>query len=708
MIQLRYNILYFSVVSSIVLSVSSVYANSNNAQNLPTIQLKSEEKEEHIAKKAVSGLKSDTPLFQTAQSVSVVTSEQLNQKQAFTLTDAIKGIAGVSAGNRSRRGWDDIIIRGQSASNQVFIDGLRQGTSSDVAIDLSGMDQVQVIKGPASVNFGQALPGGIVNLVSKRPEAKSFANADVTYGSYAFRQAQFDLNYSPNETKEGAFRLAGRIADQNDPVDQVYFKNFSISPSYNFDLGDQAKLSTVASYQHREYLRMQGLPVIGTLKPNPNGQLASSTFFGEPSFGPYKGDVYRLGYTFNYAFKNGWNFEQNAAVRKAIMDGRFVSMVQWVPTSNFTTITRQANVQHYNNLNYTIDNQLKNTFRFYGMEHNILMGVDAMKDRSEQSNFNCKIDNFNFYKPIYNTYVDCSKQLSPKSTVSKTEYVGVYLRDQLTIQDNLILNLAGRHDWAKTATDNLITGKSTSQNHHAFTGSASALYNINHWVAPYVSYSTSFTPTSGTDRQGQAFDPQTGKQLEAGFKFQNEAQNIQATLSWYNLVLDNVLVTDPNNASFQVQDGQQKTKGVEAELTANLSDRLRLNASFSHMYEAKISKDTNRNKIGQRLENTPENTYSLSMRYYPVSDSLGWYLGTGVRGESAKPITGDASIDVPAYTVFDAEAGYEAQHWGAQLSVLNMFDKEYYAGSIANKDNTNRLVALGSPRQINFTLKFKY
>lgn len=588
------------------------------------------------------------------------------------------------------------------------IDGLRQSTSSDVAVDLSGMDQVQVVKGPASVNFGQALPGGIVNLVSKRPEAKTFANADLTYGSYAFRQAQFDLNYSPNEKKEGAFRLAGRIADQNDPVDQIYFKNFSISPSYNFDLGDKAKLSTVASYQHREYLRMQGVPVVGTLKKNPNGQIANTTFFGEPAFGPYKGDAYRLGYTFNYELNSGWVFEQNAAMRKALVDGRFVSMTQWVPSSNFTTISRKANVQHYNNLNYTIDNQIKNKFQFYGTSHNILVGVDGMKDRSEQSNFDCKIHDFNFYKPIYNTNVDCSNQLLPKATVSKTEYVGIYLRDQITIQDNIIVNLAGRQDWAKTATDNLITGKSSSQNHHAFTGSASALYNINNWMAPYVSYSTSFTPTSGTDSKGHAFDPQTGRQLEAGFKFQNESQNLQATLSWYDLALDNVLVTDPNNVTFQVQDGQQQTKGIEAELTVNVSDKLRLNASFSHMYDAKISKDTNINKIGQRLENTPENTYSLSMRYYPMTELSGWYIGTGVRGESAKPITGDTSIETSAYTLFDAEVGYEALHWGGQLSVLNMFDKEYYAGSIANKNNENRLVALGSPRQINFTLKFKY
>ncbi|MBF7682238.1 TonB-dependent siderophore receptor [Acinetobacter sp. B5B] len=704
--------LHLSVYSILCVSATHLHAASNThtTETLPTLAVTAETNgnTNYAAKTAASGLKSETPLFKTAQSVSVVTSEQLEQKQASTLSDAIGDIAGVSAGNRSRRGTDDIIIRGQSASNQVFIDGLRQTNSSDVAVDLSGIDQVQVIKGPASVNFGQSLPGGIVNLVTKRPMANSFATADLTYGSYNFKEGQFDLNYSPNQTKEGAFRLTGRVADQKDEVDYVYFKNFYISPSYNFDLGDQAKLSVIASYQRREYMRLQGIPILGTLKNNPNGPIERSAYLGEPSFGPYKGNVYRFGYTYNYDFGNELSFEQNFAVRKAEVDGRFVSMTQWVGNSRYSTITRRAQAQNNDNLNYTIDNQLKKNLNFSHSQHQILAGVDGMHEKREQNNFDCKVANFNFYKPAYYTGVDCSKPASPVNTTVTTQYVGLYLRDQINIQDKLILSLAGRYDWVKSENDNFVTSIKTSQNHQAFTGSGSALYNINNWVAPYVSYSTSFFPNSGTDKNGSSFDPQKGKQLETGFKFQNDSQSLQGSIAWYTLALDNVLVSDPLATGFNITDGQQKTKGIEAELAANLSDQLRINASFSHMYEAKTSKDTSASKVGQRLENTPENTYSLSTRYYTQSDSLGWYIGGGVRGESSKPITGDTSVKVPRFSLFDTEAGYNALHWGAQLSIRNLFNKEYYAGTIANRNNDNRLVALGNPRQINFTLKFKY
>ena len=178
------------------------------------------------------------------------------------------------------------------------------------------MDQVQILKGPASINFGLVAPGGMVNLVTKRPEAESFARASMTYGSYSLKEGTFDLNYSPNNSEKGAFRLNGRISDQDDPTDYVYFKNFYISPSYNFDLGDNTDLSVIASYQHREYIRQQGLPVIGTLKDNPNGPIDRSLYIGDPNFGKYEADVYRTGYTFKHTFDNGWNFNQNFAVQK--------------------------------------------------------------------------------------------------------------------------------------------------------------------------------------------------------------------------------------------------------------------------------------------------------------------------------------------------------------------------------------------------------
>ena len=223
-------------------------------------------------------------LFETAQSISVVTNQQIEQKQAKTISEALEGVAGVSSGQYGRRGWDDFIIRGQISSSQTYIDGLRVQTSDNVlrAEDISGLESIEVVKGPTSVGFGFALPGGLVNLTTKRPQAETAYRGTLSYGSYNLREGTFDINYAPNNTEKGAFRLVGRVSDQDDPTDYVYFKNYYIAPSYNFDLGEKNDLSVIASYQHREYVRQQGIPHgnSSTYK-----SYSHNLFFGEPDHG---------------------------------------------------------------------------------------------------------------------------------------------------------------------------------------------------------------------------------------------------------------------------------------------------------------------------------------------------------------------------------------------------------------------------------------
>ncbi|QNH51367.1 TonB-dependent siderophore receptor [Acinetobacter venetianus] len=701
-----------TLLATLVLGfMTTVYAD-DTTNTLPTISIQAEQDQTdtYVATQATSALKSDAPLFKTAQSVSVINQEQLEQKQAQTLAEAIDGVAGVVSGQLGRRGWDDFIIRGQNSSDQVFIDGLRQGQSTFVATELSGMDQVQVIKGPASVNFGLVQPGGMVNMVTKRPQADSFYQGSVTYGSNQLKQGTFDLNYSPNDSEKGAFRINGRVADQNDPTDFVYFKNYYISPSYNFDLGDNTDLSVIASYQHREYMRQQGLPILGTLLTNPNGALDSKLFMSEPAHGGYNADVYRSGYNFAHTFENEWKFKQNFAVQKTEMVGPAVFAATgknfWAKNSDgtidYTTIQRQGRYQDVDNLSFSIDNQLQRRFNLANMSHELTIGVDAMQEKSDYINNRCTVGNLNLYHPQYNTKVSCPE--SPTNhDINRLRYTGLYLRDRIQLNDQLVLNLAGRHDWAETQNKNLVKNTESTQSDNAFTGNASLLYTINDIAAPYVSYATSFLPVSGTDANDNAFKPEKGKQVEVGLKLQSPDQRIQGSIAWFDLRRQNVSVSDPINSGFKVQRGEQMTRGIETEVTAHLFDQLKLTAAYTYTPDAKTTQDTTAENIGIRIDNIPKQSYSLSTRYrFEPNSNLGWYVGAGLRGETKKSVDGLA-VDIPSYTVFDTEAGYDTEHWGAQLSIRNMFDKDYYAGAL----NEN-LITLGNPRQINFTVKFNY
>lgn len=685
--------------------VTATYAQSDSNQSdtdssiLPTISIQAQKIDHpYVAQNAASLLKSDAPLFETAQAVSVVTREQLDQKQATTLAEAINGIAGVVSGQRGRRGWDDFNIRGQSANNQIFIDGLRTSARSAVAVDLSGIDQVQVLKGPASVNFGQVAPGGLVNLVTKRPEAENFARTDLSYGSYDFKQATFDLNYAPQNTEKGAFRLSGRYADQDDPVDYVYFKNLYISPTYNFDLGEHADLSVIASYQHREYQRYQGAPLVGTLLPSSLGKIDSSFFSGDPASDPYKADVYRAGWNFKYDFGNELVFRQNAAVQKTEMNGGFISLQAG---GTETAVKRRLEVQDWDYTNYTIDQNLQKTFQFGQITHELLLGFDVMQEKRETLADRCNFASINPFQPHYNQ--GCITALSLNShSITELQDMGLYARNRIDLGDQWIINLSGRYDWAKSSSENVLKGTKTDpQDDQAFTGNASVMYLANQFVAPYISYATSFIPNIGTDKNDALFEPEKGKQYEIGMKFQSADQQIQGALSWFDLRRQNVLVNDPTDINYQITEGEQTTQGIEAEVNAALSDRWTSSVAYAYTYDSKTTKSTELTAIGERLENTPEHTYSLMTRYRPQG-VLGWYVGAGITGASATELAG-LNVELPAYTIYNADAGYDTEHWGAQLSIRNLFDKNYYSGVI-----DNRVVAFGNPRQVNFAVKFKY
>lgn len=224
---MRYHSL--TLLSASILATQMAYANTSE----PNVVLDemvievSKEAGKYVAVKPFS-LKDDKQLYNTAQSISVLTPEQIEQKQASTVAELLENVAGVSSGVQGRRGWDDFIIRGQVSSAQTYVDGMRVQTSTNNlrAWDVQSAESVEVIKGPTTVGYGMNLPGGMVNITSKRPQDESFNRASITVGNFTQKELTYDINYAPNEgSSKGAFRLNGRYADRDDATDYVYFKN---------------------------------------------------------------------------------------------------------------------------------------------------------------------------------------------------------------------------------------------------------------------------------------------------------------------------------------------------------------------------------------------------------------------------------------------------------------------------------------------------
>jgi iron complex outermembrane receptor protein len=695
-------------LSFLAFSVLAIMATASHAQSesdleqpsgnqLPTITTQAETDEKPYAAKTASAvLRSDAALFETAQSISVITNQQIEQKQAKTVAEALDGVAGVTSGQYGRRGWDDFIIRGQISSSQTYIDGLRVQASDNVlrAEDISGLESIEVVKGPTSVGFGLALPGGLVNLSTKRPQAETSYKGALSYGSYGLKEATFDMNYAPNESAKGAFRVVGRVSDQDDPTDYVYFKNQYIAPSYNFDLGDKDDLSVIASYQHREYIRQQGIPYSkGNYK-----NYSSSLFFGEPGYG-YDVDVYRIGTNYAHYFDNDWTFKQNLAVTKTDTKGNAILASG---TNTLPTIKRAINNQDKQDINYTLDNHLQRNFDFGKINYDVMVGVDMMRERSDYYRRTDTMNSFNADNPVYG--ITSTKLGTPTQELTYSQYAGLYLHNTIKIDDDWIIGLSGRHDWTQVEIDNVLKNTATKNSDNAFTGSASVMYRINDMFAPYVSYSTSFMPVTDAGENGTLLDPEEGKQAEVGVKLQALDQRLQGYVAYYDLTRKNVTEADASG-NFSIQTGEQVTKGFEAEMAAALTEQWNVAATYSYIPTAKITESVTASEIDKRSNHVPKNASSLSTQYYFSPDQFGWNIGAGIRYQDSR--TAQRSTDfvyLPSYTLVDVNVGYEAKSWAAGLSIKNLFDKEYLAGTTPNA----QLVNWGDPMMVRFNVKFKY
>ncbi|WP_438282395.1 TonB-dependent siderophore receptor [Pseudomonas alabamensis] len=640
---------------------------------------------------------SSLPLAETPRSVQVVSRAVLDSQQAMGLADALKNVPGVTAGQYGRRGWDDLIIRGQVASDSLFVDGLRTGVSNRVAEQIAGFEQVEVLKGPASLEYGLVLPGGVVNMVSKRPRLDPFATFGLSYGSDDLRQGTFDVGTPLSDTGTAALRVNGLLSKSNDDTDHVWFKNQYIAPSLTLDLGPDTDFTVLASHQDRQYLRQQGLPLSGSIEANPNGDLPRRRFTGEPGQNPYHGVSNRIGYSLAHRFGDGWTFNQNLRWQTYRLDGQLVAngRVQ----ANHRTLTRTAQTQHFDGDTLSLDNNLQRAFDTAWGEHDLTFGVDYLRSRESNRTTACKVGNLNVYAPRYGQAITCPA--TPRTWTDTTvRMVGSYLRDSYRIDERWLVTAGLRHDRSDTYGDNHLTDRRTSSPASATTGAVAVMYELLPNVRPYLSFATSFYPNTGTDVAGKTFEPEKGRQWEAGVKFDLVPGSTLLTVAAFDLRRQNVLQDDPRNDGFSVAIGEQRTQGAELELTADLSDRLSLLAGYAYTW-AVITDDGDQqpSTVGDRLANVPRHSANLFARYRFDGTPLGWEVNGGLNAVGERYTNG---YSLPGYTVVDAGVAYGTPHWRTALNVKNLFDQHYYAGGLA------QAVALGNDRTAVMSVTYSY
>lgn len=680
---------------------------------------------------ASSATKTDTPVAETAQSVSVIAREELDARGVQNLNEAMRYVAGVSlesSGIDNR--VDDFRIRGFDAgswANNVTIDGMRAPQGSQwnrTMVDSWNLERVEVLKGPSAVMYGQVAPGGMVNQVSKTPDPdqqqilRFGLDANGQYGT------AFDLG-GGSKDNDHLFRLVGLYRDGQTQIDHTEQQHWFLAPSYTWQAGERTRLTLLGLYQEDNGgSTYQFLPMDGTLRPTPYGRMKNTTFIGEPDWNTYDRTVWTAGWLFEHGFNEYWTLAQSA--RHTSVESVFRTVVtNGALNADGRTQRRRATWGEGDSKGDTIDTRLTGKFATGGAEHTLLLGLDWQKaDWSGARGAMRDPLPIDIFLPIHTGYVPVSTSISYSGGVN--EQTGVYLQDQIAL-DKWRFTLGGRYDWTKddtyTQAYTVATGVygprlPTVVENEAFSGNIGVLYVADSGLTPYVSYAESFQPAGSNTNMSYTrtpFDPVTGQQWEAGLKYQPTGFDGLLTLSAFDLRQQNILTTDPDpthntcgttgSGQCQVQDGEGQVRGIELEGRITPLDGFSMIGAASWM-DSEVTRSNN-GYAGKQLVMVPDWTAALWADYTFAGGALeGLSVAGGMRyngrsfGESAN------AYPIPSYTLYDMALRYNAGTFSGvstqfALNVSNLSDKVFVSTCTAVS-----ACFYGTGRTVNLTARF--
>ncbi|EMH4103143.1 TonB-dependent siderophore receptor [Serratia marcescens] len=634
-----------------------------------------------VAKESAAGTKSAAPLVKTPQAITVVTRDQMDQQDAASVAQALRYSSGVVAEYRgtSNRS-DEVIVRGFRYAPK-YLDGLSYQSGQ---IDPWLLERVEVVRGPASVLYGQANPGGLVAMTSKRPVAQAIRKLQLSAGNLHQGEAAFDFGGALDEDAKLLYRLNGIAGTKETGIKDHKEKRFAIAPALTYIANEDTTFTLLTSYQKEpENGYRNFLPTSGVAIKSSAGYLPYDFNVSDPGFNQARREQTSFGYIFEHYINDVFSFQQN--MRYTTVDERYKYLVFMSQAKNSTLLQRRPQKDIVKSHELVLDNQLKAQFSTGDVEHSVLTGLDYKWSKVNTQNW--RGDSAGYFldwtRPVYGMPVN--ESALPKVTDNRKvlDQLGVYLQDQMSYGGwNLLLSL--RNDWTELRTQDMLRSSDSQQNDTKLTGRSGLLYAFDNGIAPYISYSTSFEPNLDTGAPGtDPFKPTTGEQTEIGVKFQPKNSNTLLTLALFDLTQKNVSSTNPVT-KYKEQIGKVRSKGLEAEVHSQLTPAIALMAAYT--YTDIVTKETYvDDQRGKTLVMVPTHAASAWGTYSFLQGPLkGFSTGAGVRYNGASQGNATNTYKVPAFTLYDWMARYELAEVapslaGAalQVNVNNLTDKHY-------------------------------
>lgn len=621
----------------------------------------------YAARRSATATKTDTPLLETPQSISIVTAEQIEDTKAMSVAEALAYTPGVMHDPGYSNSYDVMYSRGfrlHDGNGGVYRDGLRLGASGWATgqQEIYGMERVELLKGAASVLFGAAAPGGVLNIVTKQPGHGNFNEVKVEAGNYSHRAAAADLGR--NLSEQWSARVVMLVRNSDTMVDHIPNDSTYFAPSLRWSPGPKTSLTLLAHYQERRTAYIYGVPVEGSLIRSPHGEIPRERFVGEPDFDRQDTRQHAVGYLFNHEFSDALTLRHGLRYMNSRNHVRFTGLDGADP-GNDRLWLRSAYDELETTRGVSADTSLQYRFQAAGMQHTVLAGTDQSRHRIG-SRWECAtLAPLDMFDPVYGaepgSFSSCSDSRETQ------QRVGVYLQDQAKY-GRLTVLLGGRQDWVRSKPEGGDTERTK-----AFTGRAGIVYEVVKGLAPFASFSQSFEPQTGVDNDGERYEPTRGEQVELGLRWQGADEGLLVSGSLFRLKQTNVL-SERAGLPRPVQTGEVLSKGVELEAKGRLTRHVSTIASWSHI-DSEIRKSEVASEVGSPTAGTPKRQAALWLksRGWPVP---GLQLGFGARHVGRTQDWNGTNTRVPSFTTFDALVGYVTGPWNLSLNVNNVADKD--------------------------------
>ncbi|MGU3538049.1 TonB-dependent siderophore receptor [Methylobacterium sp. A54F] len=661
-----------------------------------------------VATRSTAGMKGNDSILETPATVSVITREELDVRGVQDLNTAVAYTPNIQAVDYpGGQGGPTFTLRGFNANNfdNVYEDGLRYGFNSfDQNVEPYAYERIDVIKGPISVLYGAGQPGGIINLVSKRPSFVPFNEVFIQGGNRNRIQAGFDLTGPVEGAPQFAYRVTGLVRNADSQFRYTPDDRTFIAPALTWRPDADTSLTVLAKYaEFRGGGSEQSLPIVGSLIPSARGFYQRDLFVGQPNFNTGLLENKEIGYVLDHTFGPGWLL--HSAFRAFETTSKFdaVGASPGFTPPSFLAVAVFPYLRDQSSQGLLADNHVEGQFATLDVQHNVVFGVDFQNyyrrdARTYPNGYPTAAANrlIDLYNPVYNLAI-AFPQRTNFSARALQQQTGLYFQDQMK-WDRFILTGSVRNDWVDQEIRSTFnfpnlpvpTLNRTTVDQQRFSALSYRVglgYEFDFGLVPYASYSTSFNPQiAGQRADGSALSPREATQVEGGVKWQPPGSNALYTASYFEITQTNIPLADPLNPGFFIQTGEAVAKGFELEGKANLFEGFNLIFGFAHLDTRVTRNPSDPRLVGNRLANAPENTVSLFADYtFPLASPLGGLrAGAGVRYVGSR--TDATNVDfIPGYALVDASLSFDLARldpaWkGASLSInaTNLFDQRYY------------------------------